>query len=86
MAQCSKCHGGIKVYDRTCGNCGATLRRSLKELISSNPNDDQLFQARSCHLLAIPGMIVMGPFAIYTTNFYGPWALLPLNLCIPLIY
>ena len=31
-------------------------------------------------------MIVMGPFSIYTTNFYGPWALLPLNLCIPLIY
>ena len=31
-------------------------------------------------------MIVMGPFSIYTTNFYGDWALLPLNLFIPLIY
>ena len=86
MTQCSKCYGGVEVYDRTCRTCGTSVRRSMQEVMSSSPTDSEHFQARSCHLLAIPGMIVMGPFSIYTTNFYGPVALIPLNLFIPLIY
>ena len=86
MPQCSKCHGGVEVYDRNCRTCGASVRRSMKEVISSSPTDDQHFQARSCHLLAIPGMIFMGPLSIYVTNFHWPLALLPMNLFIPLIY
>ena len=65
MAQCSKCSAEIAVHDHRCPKCGADLQRGRVRSSSERQ------QARLCHLLALPGMLV---------------GFIPLNIVVPLIY
>ena len=60
MAQCAACKAEIAVYDRRCQSCGAGVRRDIDRLFSGAPTDKELSQARLVHLLALPGMLILG--------------------------
>ena len=62
MAQCTACRAEIPVYERRCQSCGAGVVRDANSLLANAPTDKELSQARLCHLLALPGMLIM---AIY---------------------
>ena len=75
MAQCNNCKAQIWVYERICPSCGAEVQRNV---ISHS----ERWQARFCHLSALPGMfifVVLAPMSLW-------FALVPLNLMVPLIY
>lgn len=62
------------------------MRRRGVNILDDAPTDAELSQARFCHLLALPGMLVLGVFNIAATQLFGWWGLLPLNLALPSIY
>ena len=75
MAQCPECDAQIPVYVRRCPTCGAGLRREVR-------SDAERRQARLCHLLPLPGMLLF----LVSWPALGVFALAPLNLVAPLIY
>ena len=75
MAECPECDAQIPVYVRRCPTCGARLRRKVR-------SDDERQQARLCHLLPLPGMLLF----LLSWPVLGLFSLVPLNLIAPLIY
>ncbi len=75
MAECPECDAQIPVYVRRCPTCGARLRREVR-------SDNERRQARLCHLLPLPGMLLF----LVSWPALGVFALAPLNLIAPLIY
>ena len=75
MAQCPECDAQIPVYVRRCPTCGSRLRREVR-------SDNERRQARLCHLLPLPGMLLF----LVSWPALGVFALAPLNLIAPLIY
>ena len=75
MAECPECDAQIPVYARRCPTCGARLRREVR-------SDAERRQARLCHLLPLPGMLLF----LVSWPALGVFALTPLNLIAPLIY
>lgn len=75
MAQCMACLTEIRIYDRRCRRCGAQLRREVR-------SHDERQQARLCHLLPLPGMLIF----FVSWPVLGPFSLAPFNLIAPLIY
>ena len=86
MTECTACRAEIASYDRRCWNCGAGVKRDTGKLLSGAPTDEELHRARLCHLLALPGMLVLGLFYPVTADKLGLWSLAPLNLLIPFVY
>ena len=76
MAQCNACKAEIAVHEHRCPACGADLRRGRVRSSSERQ------RARLCHLLALPGMLIF--MLLYPA--IGWFALVPLNLIVPLIY
>ena len=76
MAHCLACRAEIAVYEHRCPSCGADLRRGRVRSSSERQ------QARLCHLLALPGMLIF----MLSYPAIGLFALVPLNVIIPLIY
>ena len=85
MPKCRACKMEMHIYDRRCRTCGARPRRRGVNILDA-PTNAELSQARFCHLLALPGMLVLGVFNITATQLFGWWGLLPLNLALPSIY
>ena len=75
MAQCTACLTEIRIYDRRCPRCGARLRREVR-------SGDERQQARLCHLLPLPGMLLF----LMSWPVLGVFSLVPINLIVPLIY
>ena len=75
MAQCTACLTEIRIYDRRCRRCGATLKREVR-------SDDERQRARLCHLLPLPGMLLF----LLSWPVLGVFSLVPINLIVPLIY
>ena len=60
MAECIACRAEIASYDRRCWNCGAGVKRDTDKLFSGAPTNKELSRARLIHLLALPGMLILG--------------------------
>ena len=86
MAECTACRAEIASFDRRCWSCGAGVKRDIDKLFSGAPTDKELSRARLAHLLALPGMLILGFFYIATVGGFGLIGLFPLNLLIPFIY
>ncbi len=86
MVECTACRVEVASYDRRCWNCGAGIRRDTDTLFSEAPTDKELHRAQLCHLLALPGMVILVIAYPVTADTLGLWALAPLNLIIPLAY
>ncbi len=90
MAFCTACGAEIAVYDRRCQSCGAGVRKGgspfAPDLIAGAPTDDELSRARMCHLLALPGMVILAVFFLILFGAFALWGLLPLNLIVPFAY
>ena len=86
MPKCRACKMETHIYDLRCRTCGARPRRRGANRLDNAPTDTELSQARLCHLIALPGMVVLGAFNIAATELFGWWGLLPINLAIPSIY
>ena len=72
MAQCPQCSVELAVHLRRCPDCGADIERRVR-------TDVERSQARICHLIAAPGMLIfctampmLGPLA------FAPWNLIAL--------
>ncbi len=76
MAQCFACGLELAVYAHRCPECGAHVRRGMARSYAERR------RARMCHLAALPGMLVF----MLSYPAIGLFALVPLNLIIPLIY
>ncbi|MXY44872.1 MAG: DUF4870 domain-containing protein [Dehalococcoidia bacterium] len=86
MAECSGCRAEIASFDRRCWQCGAGIKRDVGKLFAGAPTDKELSQARLCHLLALPGMLVLGILSYVALGMFGLLGLVPLNLIIPFAY
>ena len=86
MAECTACRVEIAAYDRRCSNCGAGVRRDIEKLFAGAPTDKELSQARLCHLLALPGMLILGLLIETAVGRVGLLAFVPLNLLIPFVF
>lgn len=86
MAECTACRAEIASFDRRCWNCGAGIRRNTDKLFSGAPTDKELSRARLCHLLALPGMLILGLFIETAVGRVGVLAFVPLNLVIPVVF
>lgn len=75
MAECPTCVVQLPIYVRRCPTCGSRLRREVR-------SDDERRQARLCHLLPLPGMLLF----LLSWPVLGLFSLVPLNLIAPLIY
>ena len=76
MAQCIACESQVRVYQHYCPSCGARVPRGLVHTSIVR------YQARLCHLLALPGMVLF----VVSFPAFGVFALAPLNLIIPMFY
>ena len=76
MAQCFACKAEMAVFAHRCSECGVHIRRAMVR------SDAERRRARTCHLLALPGMLVF----VLSFSAIGLFALVPLNLIFPLIY
>ncbi len=83
MAQCTACKSELTAYDRRCRTCGAVVVRSGTNILAEAPSNMELLLARLCHLLALPGMLILGVFVDVGFDMYGYLVYLPLNLIIP---
>ncbi len=83
MAQCTACKSELTAYDRRCRTCGAGVVRSGTNILAEAPSNKELLLARLCHLLALPGMLILGVFVDAGFDMYGYLVYLPLNLIIP---
>ena len=86
MEQCTACRAEVADYDRRCWNCGAGVKRDSDMLLSSGPTEKELSQARLGHLLALPGMLILGVLFYAALGMFGLLGLVPLNLIIPFVY
>jgi uncharacterized Tic20 family protein len=86
MEQCTACRAEVADYDRRCWNCGAGVKRDSDKLLSSGPTEKELSQARLGHLLALPGMLILGVLFYAALGMFGLLGLVPLNLIIPFVY
>ncbi len=86
MAICDVCKSEIPVYERRCQSCGAGVVRDANSLLANAPTDMELSRARLCHLLSLPGMIILAILIDVAFDRVGLWALAPLNLLIPFVY
>ncbi len=86
MEQCTACRAEIAAYDRRCWNCGAGVRGKTEKLLANAPTDKELSQARLAHLLALPGMLILGVLLYAALGIFGLLALVPLNVILPLVY
>ena len=75
MAQCSKCHAEVAVYDHSCPKCGADVDRG-----NVRPSSERT-KVRFCHLSALPGMVLV----VGITPIWWIFALAPFNIIVPLI-
>ena len=55
-------------------------------LLANAPTDKELSRARWCHLLALPGMLVLAVLVDVASDRVGYLSLVPLNLLIPFVY
>ena len=62
--------------------CGSGRQQSA----SNAPTDKELSRARWCHLLALPGMLVLAVLVDVASDRVGYLSLVPLNLLIPFVY
>ncbi len=86
MAQCSACKSELTAYDRRCRTCGAGVMRSGSKILAEAPSNWELLHARLCHLLALPGMLILGLLVDVVFDMVGILVLVPLNLIIPLVF
>ena len=86
MAECAACRAEIAVYDRRCWSCGAGIRRDTDKLLSGAPTDKELHRARLVHLLALPGMLILGLLIETAVGRVGLLAFVPLNLLVPFVF
>ena len=86
MAMCTVCKSEIPVYERRCQSCGAGVVRDADSLLANAPTDKELSRARWCHLLALPGMLVLAVLVDVASDRVGYLSLVPLNLLIPFVY
>ena len=86
MAECSGCRAEIASFDRRCWQCGAGIKRDVGKLFADAPTDKELSQARLCHLLALPGMLVLGVLIETAVDRVGVLAFVPLNLAVPFVF
>lgn len=86
MEQCTACRAEIATYDRRCFRCGAGVRREADKLFVGAPTDKELSRARICHLVALPGMLILAVMIEAAYGRLGMWAFVPLNLIIPFTY
>ena len=86
MAQCAACKAEIPVYERRCQSCGAGVVRDANSLLANAPTDKELSQARLGHLLALPGMLIMGLLIEPAVDRVGLLAFVPLNLLVPFVF
>ena len=86
MALCAACKAEIPVYERRCQSCGAGVVRDANSLLANAPTDKELSRARWCHLLALPGMLILGVLFYAALGMFGLLGLVPLNLIIPFVY
>ena len=86
MVRCSACKSEIAAYDRRCRMCGAGVRRSADELFADSPTDKELSRARLCHLIALPGMLILAILIEAAYGRIGLWAFFPLNLVLPFVF
>lgn len=86
MAQCSACKSELTAYDRRCRTCGAGVVRSGSTILADAPSNWELKYARLCHLLALPGMLILAVFVDVVFDMVGLLVLVPLNLIIPFAF
>ncbi len=86
MAMCAVCKSEIPVYERRCQSCGAGVVRDANSLLANAPTDKELSQARLGHLLALPGMLIMGLLIEPAVDRVGLLAFVPLNLLVPFVF
>ena len=86
MAMCPVCRTEIPVYERRCQSCGSGVVRDADRLLANTPTDKELSRARLCHLLALPGMLVLGVLIETAIDRVGILAFVPLNLLVPFVF
>ena len=86
MAICATCKAEISVYERRCRSCGAEVLRDTNSLLANAPTNLELALARFVHLLALPGMLILGLLFDVAFDKVGLLALVPLNLLVPVLY
>ena len=86
MAICSVCRAETPVYERRCQSCGAVVVGDADSSLANAPTDNELSQARWCHLMALPGMLILAILIDVAFDRVGYWSLVPLNLLIPFVY
>ncbi len=86
MVQCTACRAEIASYDRRCRSCGAGITRNVRALFAGAPTDKDLLHARMCHLLALPGMLILGVLIEPAFDRVGFLAFAPLNLLAPFVF
>ena len=86
MAMCTVCKSEIPVYERRCQSCGAGVVRDANSLLADAPTDKELSRARLVHLLALPGMLIMGLLIETAVDRVGLLAFVPLNLLVPFVF
>ena len=86
MAQCAVCKSEIPVHERRCQSCGSGVVRDADSLLVNAPTDKELSRARWCHLLALPGMVLLAILIDVAFVRIGYLALVPLNLLMPFVY
>ena len=86
MARCSACKSEIAAYDRRCRTCGAGVRRGADKLFEGSPTDKELSRARLCHLIALPGMLMLAILIEAAYDRIGIWAFFPMNLVLPFLF
>ena len=64
----------------------AGVVRDANSLLANAPTDKELSQARLGHLLALPGMLILGVLFYAALGMFGLLGLVPLNLIIPFVY
>ena len=60
--------------------------RDTDSRLANAPTDKELSRARWCHMLALPGMLILAVFIDVAFDRVGLWMLMPLNLLIPFVY
>ena len=86
MTECTACRAEIASYDRRCWNCGAGVKRDTDKLFSGAPIDKELSRAWLIHLLALPGMLILGLLIETAVDRMGLLAFVPLNLLVPFVF
>ena len=86
MAMCSVCRAEIPVYERRCQSCGSGVVRDAGKLLANAPTDKELSRAQLCHLLALPGMLILGVLIETAVDRVGVLAFVPLNLLFPFVF